>query len=344
MKANLFRLMLVLAIGAPMAACGDDPASGDDADAGDTFTGDTTPDAGETDTDTPDTDTPDTDETDTDSPDTDETDTDTPDVDDTDTPDTDEPDTDTPDADECVDDDAEDDDTTDTATLLENDATIADRVLGAGDVDVFATPLLLPGEAIAATVTFDGGTVTGRVIDLAGEEFATATSDTGTLELAYEPSGFAAGNYYFELSSDDCPTYAITASYTPDEVVECPADAAEDDDDLSDNAVELGEGVTITDRTANGGDIDYFVTPFLTPGSSVYAQITFEGEGSVTGSVLDTSLNVVGTATSDTGTLDLFDASGGFAGGNFLFAITADGCVDYSIEARYDQDPPFPEE
>ena len=337
MKANLFRLMLVLAIGVPAAACGDDADPNGEADAGDTASGDTGGDTG-ADGSTPDADSPDTDTPDTDTPDTD-----TPD---TDTPDTDTPDTDTPDADVCVDDDAEDDDDTASATPLGDAETIEARVLGAGDLDVFATPLLLPGEAIAATITFDGGTVTGRVIDQGGEEFATATSDTGTLELAYEPSGFAAGNYYFELSSDDCPTYAITASYTPDEVVECAADAAEagDGDDISDNAVELGAGVTIVDRTANGGDVDYFVTPFLTPGSSVYVQVTFTGDGTVTGAVLDTSLNEVGSATSDTGTLDLFDASGGFAGGNFFFAITTDGCVDYSIEARYDQDPPLPEE
>ena len=54
---------------------------------------------------------------------------------------------------------------------------------------------------------------------------------------------------------------------------------------------------------------------------------------------LAVSTEEVATTTSDDGTLDLFFEPDGFAAGNYFFAITSSGCVDYSIEARYADDP-----
>lgn len=369
MKANLFRLMLVVALGAPLAACGDDSngtgetdaagdvgggdAGGDDTGGDDTGGEDTIEDTGGEDTieDTGGEDT--TEDTIEDGGDdtTDDTTDDTvedvaPDGSGEDAGD------DTDGGVVCDDDEAEaddGDDDVDNATSIADGETIADRVAAPGDADVFGTPVIQVGESIAATVTFgaDAGTVTGRVLDSSGDELSTATSDTGTLELSYEPEGFAAGNFYFEVTSEDCVTYSIEATYTGGETVECTDDDAEADggDDSIGTATSLGADAVIPNRTANGGDFDFYATPRLgllgeDGNVNVYATITYTGDGDVTGSILEADGAELVTTTGSEGTLELyFVPDSGFSGGNYYFAITSDGCNDYTIEAKYDEDP-----
>ncbi|MFT4703943.1 MAG: hypothetical protein ACI81R_001638 [Bradymonadia bacterium] len=129
------------------------------------------------------------------------------------------------------------------------------------------------------------------------------------------------------------------------EPYECLTDQTDlslDNDDELDGATPLADAATLTGFTTEWANVDNFRSSLLPVEENPYVTVTYEGLGVITGRILNAEGGELTSISSANGTLELFylPEGGGFGAGTYFFEISADACLEYSIEARYTEAPP----